>query len=388
MNSETPISTDMAAPRHQLLQLKALHDDGTLGDDVYAQSRAELERALVDSVMAAPPQVVAAQAHKPSRRLLLSIAAFVALVAAGGYAWLGSPRMISVGPGELSATAAMPGSQAHSTAPNQISAMVAQLARRLDTSPGDAEGWAMLARSYAVLGRQANAVDAYARAVALRADDAALLADYADALATKDGHGLAGEPMKLVAQALKLDPANVKARSLAATDAFDRHDYAQAVQHWEQVVSAGPADSPLVAQARSGIDEARELGKLPPAAVDPAPAAVTGTVALDAALAGQVSPEDTVFITARAVNGPRMPVAALRKQVKDLPLTFRLDDSMAMSPLTRLSGFAQVVVSARVSKSGTAAASAGDLSGQSGAVAVGADGVRVLIDRAGPSTAP
>lgn len=390
MNSENPISPELSALRHQLLQLKALHEDGTLSHDAYAQSRAELERALVDRLIAAPlpSSAVPQPADKPSRRLLLSIAAFVLAVGAGGYVWLGSPGMIGVSPGTMPATAPTPNGPPHSTTPDQISAMVEQLARRLKASPGDAEGWAMLARSYAVLGRQAQAVDAYASAVALRGDDAALLADYADALATKDNHGLAGEPMKLVDRALKLDPGNAKARSLAGTEAFDRRDYALAVQHWEQVVLAGPPDSALVQQARSGIAEARELGKLPPAAPEPTAASVSGTVALAPALAATVSPDDTVFVVARAVDGPAMPLAALRKQVKDLPLTFRLDDSMAMSPLTRLSGFAKVVVSARVSKSGTATAVKGDLSGRSDAVAVGADGVRVVIDQVVQPSAP
>lgn len=390
MNSEPAISKDMAALRQQLLQLKSLHEDGTLSDDTYARSRAELERAIVDCVITTPAQSNTSPppaADKPSRSLLLSIAAFVVVLAAAGYAWLGSPGMAGVGPGTAPVNASHPIGPAHSTTPDQISTMVEQLARRLKTSPGDAEGWAMLARSYAVLGKQAQAVEAYASAVALRGDDAALLADYADALASKDNHGLAGEPMKLVNRALKLDPANAKARSLAGTEAFDRRDYALAVQHWEQVVQAGPPDSALVQQARSGIAEARELGKLPPAAPESA-ATVSGTVALDPALASKVSPEDTVFVVARAVDGPGMPLAALRRQVKDLPLAFRLDDSMAMSPLTRLSGFAKVVVSARVSKSGTAAPRPGDLSGSSEAVRVGADGVRVVIGQVTPSSTP
>jgi len=406
MNSETLMARDLDTVRHKLRQLHELHASGTLGAAAYDESKASLERTLVDLVLNGPSPAAATPAGqneaRPSPRLLFALAAFCVAVTAAGYAWVGSPNMIGVGPGAVS-TAAVARADAvaspHATTPEQIASMADQLARRLKDKPDDAEGWAMLARSYTVLSRHADAVPAYEKAVALRGDDATLLADYADALAMKNNQGLAGEPMKLVERALKLDPKNIKALSLAGTDAFDRRDYALAVQRWEQIVQIGPEDSALVQQVKGGIAEARELGKLPAAAgamaglatsagttaaAKPAAndkASVSGAVTLAPALAAKASPTDTVFITARAVDGPRMPLAVVRKQVKDLPVDFRLDDSTAMSPVTKLSGFAKVVVSARVSKSGDAIAAAGDLSGQSGTVAVGADGVRVVIDQ-------
>jgi cytochrome c-type biogenesis protein CcmH len=97
-------------------------------------------------------------------------------------------------------------------------------------------------------------------------------------------------------------------------------------------------------------------------------------------LAACVSPDDAVYVFARAAEGSRAPLALLRKQVKDLPLDFALDDSMAMAPAAKLSNFPRVVVSARVSKSGQAAPQPGDLQGASAAVANDASGVRVVID--------
>lgn len=394
MSSESPVTHDVETLRRQLRQLHELHEAGALGSTAYDESKATLERAIVDLVMRGTPlnPAPAAAPAKPSRRLLLGLAAFAAAVTVVGYSWVGSPRMIGVGPGSTGATTAVarPDASAspHATTPEQIANMADQLAQRLKDKPDDAEGWAMLARSYTVLSRHAEAVPAYEKAIALRGDDATLLADYADALAVRNNQGLAGEPMKLVERALKLDPKNIKALSLAGTDAFDRKDYALAVQRWEQIVQIGPDDSPLVQQVKGGIAEARELGKLPAAAVvatspsasPNASASVSGAVTLAPALAAKASPGDTVFITARAVDGPRMPLAVVRKQVKDLPFDFRLDDSMAMSPVAKLSGSSKVVVSARVSKSGDAVATAGDLSGQSAAVAVGTDGIRIVID--------
>jgi len=120
------------------------------------------------------------------------------------------------------------------------------------------------------------------------------------------------------------------------------------------------------------------------AAVKPAAdsaASISGQANLNAALKSQASPEDTVFVFARAVAGPKMPLALMRVQVKDLPVKFNLDDSMAMSPQMKLSSFAEVVIVARVSKSGTAITQPGDLEGVSAPVKLGARNVQVDISR-------
>ncbi len=106
---------------------------------------------------------------------------------------------------------------------------------------------------------------------------------------------------------------------------------------------------------------------------------ISGTVALSPALAPQAKPTDTVFIFARAVEGPPMPLAVIRKQVKDLPLQFSLDDSMAMWPDAKVSAFPRVVVTARVSKTGEGQARPGDLEGHSPPVAAGATGLQIAI---------
>jgi len=318
------------------------------------------------------------------------VATSVLLVAAAGYWWKGAPDLAtSSAPTTGGAVADGAAGTPHATNFDQIAAMTEKLAARLKDQPNDAEGWAMLARSYSVLGKHPEALKAYEKALGLRKDDATLLADYADSLAVKNNRNLSGEPMKQVERALKLDPRNLKALSLAGTHAFDRKDYAGAVKYWEQVVQFGTSDNALVQQVQPGLAEARELAGLPAVSqpldavkVGAAPVggvAVSGTVSLSAALRTQVQPEDTVFVFARAAEGAKMPLAILRKQVKDLPLQFKLDDSMAMSPANVLSGASKVVVSARVSKSGNAMPQPGDLSGQSAAVSVGTTGMQIEI---------
>ena len=406
------MSQDLSTLRRQLVQLQELHATGVLSDEQYATARTGLERRVVELVLAgatdtgatpttatAAPEVSEPAAPKPSRRLLVTLGVGVLALAAAGYAWMGSPGLWSTGPSEAApamaggAQAAADGQKApHSTSQEQIADMADKLAQRMQNTPEDAEGWAMLARSYSVLGRHPEALVAYEKAVKLRKDDPNLLADYADSLAVKNGRSLDGEPMKWVEAALKIDPKTPKALALAGTHAFDRKDYAGAVRYWELLVATAPADSSFVQQVRSGLDEARQLGGLPAKTAE-APAggssmalpgaSVSGTVSLSPALAKQAAPEDTVFIYARAAEGGmRMPLAIQRHQVKDLPVSFTLDDSSSMSPAARLSGVKQVIVSARVSKTGQAMPTPGDLTGQTAAVDVGASGLKIEINEA------
>lgn len=369
---------DLNTLKQQLLQLRDLHRAGALPQDQYDQARAPLEARLLEQVMALP-----APARSP-RRLIAGVAALIVLVAAAGYWWTGSPGQLAAGPDGARANPHTSAEVApHATDTEQMAAMVDALAERLKDDPKNAEGWAMLARSYTVIGRQADALKAYERAVALRRDDAELLADYADALALKNKRQLAGEPMKWVERALQADPRNLKALALAGTHAYERKDYKGAVRYWQQLMDYGTPDNELVQQIEPGLARAREQAGLPAVAAR-APSAtlgssISGTVTLAPALARQASPEDTVFIFARDAQGSRMPLAILRKQVRDLPYRFTLDDSLAMSPAAKLSGARQVIVEARVSKSGEARAQPGDLSGQTAPVSPGASSLTLEI---------
>jgi cytochrome c-type biogenesis protein CcmH len=335
-----------------------------------------------------------------------SLALFVAVVAVSGYAWLGAAQHLEVAPeagAEVAdgATAAPPVNAASADALAQaearISGMVDRLAERLKTRPDDAEGWQMLGRSYATLGKHGQAIAAYETALRLRPDEPTLLAELAFSAAIANRRVGGADSAQLLQRALKLDPHNPKALALAGTLSLERKDYQGAVQHWEQLARTEPPDSPLGKQIQASIAQARQLAgsqsALMPVANDalasiatstPATRAaaagtVSGTVTLAPALRGRVAPEDTLFVFARAVNGSRMPLAVLRKQVKDLPLRFTLDDSLAMSPAAKLSGAANVVVGARISKSGKAGAQEGDLQGHLPAVALGTGNQKLEI---------
>ncbi|MEJ5999445.1 tetratricopeptide repeat protein [Paucibacter soli] len=308
-------------------------------------------------------------AARPSARLLLALTLFALLFTAAGYAWLGNPAGLAHVPGRAPEQAGGHGSEA-----KQFEAMAERLAERLKSRPDDAEGWTMLSRSYAVLGQFDKAVTAYQRVVKLRPDDAQVYADYADALAMANGSKLDGEPETLIKRALELDPGNAKALSLAGTLAFDRGDAASAARHWERALQGMEPGSELAQQLQGALAEARQR-----AGLSTAGASLQVRVSLAPELAAKAAPDDTLFVFARAAQGSKAPLAIQRRQVKELPLTLTLDDSMAMNPALKLSGAEQVVVGARISKSGNAMPQPGDMQALSAPLKPGAAQVQLQI---------
>jgi cytochrome c-type biogenesis protein CcmH len=398
-----PNSAPLDKLKQQLAQLDRLVAEGVLTGAAARRSRDDLESQVLAAVLGKAPVATAGgdavPVVRPPRRLLAGVGLFVLAFGLAGYAWQGNRAGWAVGPGEPGAAAAAANEEAaappHAIGNAEIEAMIAKLAERLKAQPDDANGWSMLARSYTAQGKYKEALAGYKRVVELRPKDAQALADYADGLAVLNNRSLEGEPEKLIMQAVKLDPANVKALALAGTIAFNKAEYKAAADYWGRAMQGSEPGSEFAKQLQGALDEARQRAGLAPAPApllaDAAPgeaapadagdpkAAITGHVTLADAVKSKVAPDDTVFIYARAPTGSRMPLAILRKKVSDLPLDFRLDDSLAMSPAARLSGAAQVVVGVRVSKTGNAMAQPGDLESLSAPMAVGASGLRIEV---------
>jgi cytochrome c-type biogenesis protein CcmH len=289
------------------------------------------------------------------------------LIVAGIYFAVGNPAAFA----PQKAVASKDGANPHAITQDQLLGMVARLAERMKSTPDDTDGWIMLARSYAALGRYADSVVAYEQAVQRLPNDSRLLADYADVAAMAQGRRLQGKPEALIARALAADPRNIKALSLAGTLAFEKGDFAGAIEKWRSILALVPAGSDAERSVRASIADAERRGNI-------ATIAIEGRVELERSLLGQVKPDDTVFIFAR-LPGERMPLAMLRRKAAELPLAFRLDDNAAMSPAARLSDAKEVVIVARVSRSGQAQPQAGDLEGSSTRTRPGATGVVVKI---------
>ena len=395
--------------RDQLRELDAEHAAGTLADAQFRQSRIELERRLLEEVGS---DAAARVRPKSARGTALAVGVLVLAIPIALYSRLGAPDALAPG-ATVASAAAQDGGPGGAPSPSvtaaRIQKMIDKLQASLQKNPGDAAGWAMLGRVYAYIGEQSNgadaaknfqdAVHAYTKAVALTPKDPNLLVDFADALAMTQGQDLDGLPMKLISRALKIDPHNVKGLALAGTQAFGNRRYADAIVYWERAVQAAPEDPQFAQNLRSSIQEARKRAKqagqaLPPdlaanaasgmSAEAAAAAGVQGKVKIASDLTAKASPDETVFIYARAAFGPRVPLAMLRKQVKDLPMAFTLNDAMAMVPAFTMSKFSPVIIEARVSRNGDAMPASGDLEGSSQPVAVGTKGLTVTIDRVVP----
>jgi cytochrome c-type biogenesis protein CcmH len=368
-------AANLAVYRDQLKELDAELAAGKIAPGDHQRAREELQARMLEDVDAAAAGEAAPR--RAGRGAALAVGVAVPVLAIAVYAFVGTPDGLN--PHE----APGPFSEA------QVEAMVERLAAKMRENPDDADGWKMLGRSYAVLGRFADAVDAYSKAALRAPNDAALLADFADALAMARGQSLQGEPEKLVLKALQIDPKNLKALALAGTAAFHRGDFKVAADYWERMLPLVPPDSEDARAIKENVAEARAKGGL---AAAPAVAkadgkphpGLKGTVRISQKLRDKLAPGDTLFVFARAAEGPPMPLAILRRSAGDLPLEFALNDAMAMAPGLNLSAFPRIVVTARVSKSGDAKAQPGDLQGASKPVANDAKGVVVEINEVVP----
>ena len=391
-------ASNVAILRDQLVELDADLANGTLQQEQYESARRELEARVLEE----SKSTLTGGAVRPSSAGAYTAAilgAALPIAAAVLYFMLGSYQALAPGAGAASAAAGNNGQ--HDLSPDKVAQMAANLAAKLEKEPDNAQGWLTLAHTYYSMRRFREAVSAYEHAVKLVPDDADVLADYADALGAAN-QSLAGKPAELVQRALAVNPGQWKALALAGTIAFDQKDYKQAVVYWDQLKDLLPPDSEIARSVEGSIAEARSLGNLPaPAAgaktlpsakaamAGPAQkgtsaavpgATVSGEVSLSPALAKGINPDDLVFVLARSSQGSKMPLAILRKQVKDLPFKFALDDSMAVSPDMKLSNVAEIIVVARVSKTGNVMPTSGDLEGTSKPAAFGTQGIKLVID--------
>lgn len=380
---------NVAIHRDRLAELERDHRNGTLSAADLAEAREELQRQLLDDTAAA--EVTLADGF--SRNSGIAIALLLPLLALGLYALLGSPSTV------------LPEEVQTQRATAEMEQLVAKLAARLEQNPDNPQGWAMLARSYKSLGRWDDAERAFGRIGPDMERNAELLAEFAEMLVQKN-RGFADRPRELIQKALRLEPTNMLALFLGGGDAFASGRYAEAAALWERLLpqlEPGSEDARMVessiAKARersggagSGVgadgtarSTAKDSPKAPAkAAARAAAKSVSGRVELAAALKDKARPDDVVFIFARAVDGPRMPLAAQRARVADLPLDFVLDDGQALVPEVTISSAQQLRVEVRVSKSGKATPGKGDLTGTSAAVMPGAKGLRIVIDRMDP----
>lgn len=271
---------------------------------------------------------------------------------------------------------AQPEAHQQANAAPEIQEMIDRLAKRLKENPNDMKGWLLLGRSYQQTEQFDQAVEAYAQALKLEPENLDIKALYAQSLANSLAGNYAGEPAQIAAEILAKNPKHHTALWLASAGAEQSGEPAKAIAYLETLRGEFTKDSPEEQQLSKIINEIKGGGQAEQAGADAAengaasgmPAtgeqkSIKVKVTLAASLKAKASPEDTVFIFARASAGPPMPLAIVKKKVKDLPVEVTLDDSMSMVQGMNLSAFDRLVIGARVSKAGQALPQPGDLQG-------------------------
>jgi cytochrome c-type biogenesis protein CcmH len=376
---------NLSVLRSQLTQLDADFAAGSINAEQLALAKSEVERRALEEE-SAPESSLSPTLPAKSTRTAWALGLAMPVLALGVYGFLGNLQALD--PVNLQAKADT------EPTPQQIEAMVNAFAARLEAvppnQPPDPKAWEMLARSYAAMQKFPEANKAYKRAVELNPGNAQMLADHADVIAMLQGQSMVGEPTQLFERALVLDPNNLKALALAGSAAFEKKDFAKAIQFWSKAQGLVPPGSDFAKGLASSVEEARTASGAVQGSTKSAPtpavanASIQGVVSLSASMKSKVAPDDTVFIFARATQGPRMPLAILKRKASELPITFTLDDSTAMTDELKLSKFELVIVGARVSKSGNALPQSGDLVGQSAPVKAGGGQLTLVIDSVQP----
>ncbi len=345
--------------------LKAEFGSGAINEEEYKQKRHALSLDMLDSVETTEP---VEQPPVTGRWAAVTTAIFIPALALGLYFQIGKPNLID------SPTASASNSGAHQAGADgqsmpPVTEMIAGLEKKLEENPENSEGWFMLGRAYMLMKDYPNAVTALQRTQKLVGEDPDILMRLADAMAMRDNGRVSGEPAKLIKRALAVNPDHGEALWLAGIAAQEVGQTDEAVKHWQHAKKSMASDPDSVKMLDEAIIRIQsENSTTATSTTEP----VAGTavqiqveVSLSEALKNIAAPEDSVFIFARAASGPPMPLAVQRTLVKNLPATFILDDSQAMMPGLMLSKFKQVVVGARISKTGNPIKQTGDLEGLS-----------------------
>ena len=371
---EDRTALNVALYEERLAELTAQHAAGTLSDAQLEAGRADAARELLEDTENSDSPKIA----KLGRSVPLIAAVLVPLVGYGLYMHWGASDKVQM-------------ARQFSEQPRTVEEMTAHLEQAVKEQPDSAEAWYFLGRTYMNQERPADAAKAFARVVELAGRQPELLGQWAQAQYFAGDRQWSEQLQALTDEALQADPQELTSLGLLGIAAYEEGRYQDAVRFWEQLVAALPENDPSREAIRGGIERARQqvdsgsgnaaAGEAPAAASTHA-AALQIQVQLDPKVAETVSPEDSVFVFARAVNGPPVPLAAKRLTVGDLPATVTLSDADAMVPSLKISSVEQVTVMARVSRTGDA--TKGEWMGQSEALETRGDknAVRLTIDRA------
>ena len=345
--------------RERADDLKQQLESASLTQAQFDEQYAELELTLGDDLDIAQNE---SKNASQGRWVAPVILIFVPLFSVLTYLSLGEPDALKKA--EIKQT------QQAGNETQDINAAIAGLAQRLQQNPDNAQDWIMLGRSFKYVEQYRLAANSFEKAYALLGDQPEIMLQYADSLAMANGGKLAGKSTELIFKALDKDPDNVTGLWLGGMAKAEIGDFSQAILYFRKLETILPPGSDSYKQVQKLISTVQaQNGGAKKVENTVATKNVESTVSIDVqvSLKGElktrVNSGDTVFVYAKALTGPPMPLAIVRKQVSDLPLSVTLNDAMAMMPAMKLSNFKQVKVMARISKSGTAMQQKGDFIG-------------------------
>jgi cytochrome c-type biogenesis protein CcmH len=334
--------------RQRLAELKQQLQESVLTQQQFDEQYTELQLMLNDDLQAA---VEVQATMKQGRWVIPMLAILLPTASLLLYGMLGETHALQKA--ELQTNEVK--------AAENVSQMISKLEQRLAENPADAEGWKMLGRSYSFLQQYQKAADVYAQLYRLQPEDTEIILQYANNLAMARNGRMVGEPATLITKVLQRQPENPNALWLMGMAKVEEGNYGEAKQNWQKLLSILPADSESLLQVQQmlaalDVEQAKQQSAGPSVEINV-------QVDIDPVLKANLSPTSTVFIYAQAVNGPKMPLAIVRKQAADLPVKTVLNDGVAMQGSSKLGEHQQLRIVARVSPSGQAMSQPGDLIG-------------------------
>lgn len=364
--------------KERILELEVELEQATISKKEYEQTREELEQALLNDLEQETHTSTELNKGDYNKFTRIIFIVCVPVFAISLYLYLGQPELIEGGKKQTT-TSAGHGSNGKTNI-GTIEQMIEKLAARLKEDPNNAEGWFMLGRSYMSINRYKEAVDALEKTNQLVPNNPTVMLRYADALTMLKGGQISGKPFDLIKKAVAIKPDDQTGLWLLGMGYEEQGEYEKAISYWNLLLPLLKDESSIVevnnlirqAKRKAGIDITASVQSKSqtPNINKKSGSRLSVSVTIDKSVLKNTSANDVVFIFAKALTGPPMPLAIVRKQVKDLPLQVVLDDTMAMTPTMKLSNFNKVQVLARISKSGTAKSQSGDLESDTQVVSV------------------
>ncbi|TBU98262.1 c-type cytochrome biogenesis protein CcmI [Stutzerimonas kirkiae] len=335
---EDRTALNVALYQERLAELEAQRAGGTLSEAQWQDGRADAARELLGDT----EQSVARPIARLGKTAPLLAALLVPVLGLGLYLHWGASDRLQL-------------ARQFAEQPRTVEEMLARLESAVKVQPDSAEAWYFLGRAYMSQERAADAVPAFARTVELAGRQPQLLGQWAQAQYFAGERKWTPQLQALADETLQGDPAEVTILGLLGIAAYEERRYADAVDFWQRLVAVLPADDPSRSAIEGGIARAREeLGEPPQATAAVAALRFQVQVSLAESLRDEVLPGDSLFVFARAAQGPAIPLAAKRLSAAELPVSLTLGDEDAMMPQLKLSNFEEIRLVARISRKGDA----------------------------------